>query len=76
MYIQNWRPITLLSVDVKVIFKALAERFKNVLPERISPNQNAYVKSRCISEGGRLISDLLEMRGVLNKEGFFIHNRH
>ena len=71
-YIQNWRPISLLNVDVKLISKALAKRLKNVLPEIISPNKNAYVKNRCISEGGRLISDLLEMSEVLNKEGFLV----
>ena len=68
--VQNWRPISLLNVDLKLISKALAEHLKNVLPKIISPNQNAYVKNRCISEGGRLISDLLEMSEVLNKEGF------
>ena len=71
-YIQNWRPISLLNVDVKLISKALAEHLKNVLPEITSPNQNAYVKNRCISEGGRLISDLLEMSEVLNEEGFLV----
>ena len=64
--IQNWRPISLIKV-VKLISKALEERPKNVLPKIISPNQNAYVKNRCISEGGRLISDLLEMSEVLKK---------
>ena len=38
----------------------------------ISPNQNAYVKNRCISEGGRLISGLLGMSEVSNKEGFLV----
>ena len=38
----------------------------------ISPNQNGYVKNRCIREGGRVISDLLEMSEILNK--FFRHN--
>ena len=71
-YIQNWQPISLLNVDVKLISKALAERLKNVLPEIISPNQNAYVKNRCICVGGRLISDLLEMSEVLTKEGFLV----
>ena len=71
-YIQNWRPISSLNVDVKLICKALAERLKNVLLEIISPNQNGYVKNRSTSEGGRLISDLLEMSEVLNKEGFLV----
>ena len=30
------------------------------------------MKNRCKSEGGRLISDLLEMSEVLNKEGFLV----
>ena len=30
------------------------------------------MKSRCISEGGRLISDLLQMSEVLNKEVFLV----
>ena len=38
----------------------------------ISPNQNAYVKSRCISEGGRLIYDILKMSEVLIKESFLV----
>ena len=33
---------------------------KHVLPELISSNQTAYVKNRCISESGRLISDVIE----------------
>ena len=72
MYIQNWRTIFLLNVDVKLIFKALVERLKNFLPEIISPNQNAYVKNRCISEEGELISDHLETSEVLIKEGFLV----
>ena len=38
----------------------------------ISPNQNAYVKNRCINEAGRLISNLLEISEVLNKEDFLV----
>ena len=67
-YIQNWQPIFLLKVDAKLISKTLAELFKNVLPEIISSNQNAYAKNRCVSKRGRLISDLLEIREVWNKD--------
>ena len=43
--------IFLLNVDVKLTPEAVAELCKNVLPEIISRNQNAYVKNRCTSEG-------------------------
>ena len=59
--IKNWRPISLLNFDTKLIFKVLAERLKKVLPSLISKNQTAYVKGRFNSEGGRLISDILEI---------------
>ena len=52
-FIKNWRPISLLNVDTKIISKAMALRLKNALPSIISTNQTAYVNKRCISESGR-----------------------
>ena len=43
--IKNWRPISSLKVDIKLISKVLAERLKNVLPEVIN-----IFKSKCICE--------------------------
>ena len=37
-FIKNWRPISLLNVDAKLISKALAERVKNVIPSLVSNN--------------------------------------
>ena len=59
--IKNWRPISLLNVDLKIVSKALAKRIKDVLPSIIGSEQTAYVKNRFIGEGGRLISDILEV---------------
>ena len=42
------------------ILSKFAQRLKATLLFRISPNHSAYVDGRFISEGGRLISDLLE----------------
>ena len=71
-FIKNWRPIALLNVDTKLIPKALSERLKNVLPDIISENQTAYVNNRFISEGGRLINDLLEVCDTFNKKGYLV----
>ena len=64
--------MSLLNVDVKWILKVLSNRIKNLLPNLISNNQNAYVAYRFISEGVRLISDILEMTDILNMEGYLL----
>ena len=71
-FIKNWRPISLLNVDVKLISKVLSNRIKNLLRNLISTSKNAYVTNRFISEGGRLISDILEMIDILNMEGYLL----
>ena len=71
-FIENWRPISLLNVDYKIISKALAERLKKTLPVLISCQQSAYVPNRFIGEGGRLISDIIEMSEILNLKGYIV----
>ena len=71
-FIKNWRPISLLNVNYKIISKALASRLKKVLPNLISPQQTAYVEKRFIGESGRLIADIIEITDVINKEGFLV----
>ena len=60
--IKNWRPITLLNIDYKVIAKCLAERLKKVLPSIINPDQRAYIQGRQISESIRLTLDILDQQ--------------
>ena len=71
-YIKNWRPISLLNVDTKLVSKTLASRLKNILPSIISHQQTAYVKNRNISESGRLISDILDICNNQNINGYMV----
>lgn len=60
-YIKNWRPITLLDVDTKLLLKALSVKLKEVLPTLISFGETAYFKNGFIGESGRLISDIINI---------------
>ena len=48
-FIKNWRPISLLNVDMKLISKVLASRLKRVISTMVNENQVAYVNNRLIS---------------------------
>ena len=72
--ISNWRPISLLNVDYKIISKILASRLKKVLPNLISSQQTAYVAQRRINESGRLISDLLSVTKKMKVTGYLVTN--
>ena len=72
-FIQNWRPIFLLNVYLKIFSKALADHVKKYLPFLISSNQTAYIEGRFMTEGGRLFSDILQVTDFLNLKGLVRH---
>ena len=59
--IKNWRPISLINVDVNIGTKAIAKRMEKVLPDIIHHNQNAYVKGRTIFVAVRTIDDIMKL---------------
>ena len=48
------------------------DALKKVFPSLITHKQTAYVQSRCISETGRLISDILETVDTLHLKGYLV----
>ena len=71
-YIKNWRPISLLNVDVKIASKALAIRLAKVLPEIIQVDQYAYVKGRTIFDAIRTIDDIMEYTKIKQIPGLMV----
>ena len=71
-FIKNWRPVSLLNIDMKLISKVLASRLKSVIFTIVNENQVEYVNNRFISESGRLISDVLKITNSLDIEGLLL----
>ena len=69
--IRNWRPITLLNVDYKIISKILAERLKKVLPKILNTDQKGFAKERNIFDGNRL-QNIIDYTEIEDEEGAII----
>ena len=72
-YLKNWRPISLLNKDYKIVTKAIALCLEKVLPTIISPNQTGYIKGRYtyryIGENIRIITDMMSFTKKNNISG-------
>ena len=71
-YIKNWRPISLLNVDAKILSKILVSCVKKVISSLITSDQTAYVLGRVIVESIRLTSDLTEYSNIQNIPGYLM----
>ena len=58
--IKNWRPISLLNTDYKLLTKCLSFRLQSVPPNIIDNDQTGFLKDRYIGENIRTIADLIE----------------
>ena len=59
LYLKNWKPITLLNVDCKILAIALGNRINSFLHSLIDEDQTGYVKYRFIGNNNRIIEDIL-----------------
>jgi len=60
MTLSNWRPVTLLNVDYKILANVIAKRIESVLLKLIHPDQTGFIKGRFIGQNIRLLNDLME----------------
>ena len=70
--LKNWRPITLLNIDYKIISKCLSRRLKSILPNIIHTDQKGFVQGRYINEANRHIQDVISYVDDNDEEGLVI----
>jgi hypothetical protein len=56
---KNWRPISLLCTDYKILAKVLTNRLKSVISSVVSPVQTCGVPGRFSGETVRLLQDIV-----------------
>ena len=71
MFLENWRPISLINVDSKIATKVIANTMKNVLPSVIHVNQSGFMKDRFIGETARSILDIIAHTESLQLPGVY-----
>ena len=70
--LHNYRPISLLNVDLKILSYVLTQRLKNLLPKIINDDQTGYVKNRFIGFNLRQIQDIIDYVDLYKIEGTII----
>ena len=58
--LKNWRPISLLSVDYKILTKLLASRLTSVLQTIVHEDQTCCVPERSIRDSCRVLQDTVD----------------
>ncbi|CAM4432693.1 unnamed protein product, partial [Caretta caretta] len=59
--LRNWHPVSLLSMDYKIVAKAISLRLGSVMADVIHPDQTYTVPGRSIFDNLLLVQDLLEL---------------
>ena len=70
MFAKNWRPVSLLNVDYKILTKALATRLQGMLKNIINPDQVGYLAGHSIDENIRTTADILTYCKSYNKSAY------
>lgn len=70
--LKNWRPITLLNVDYKIMTKAIANRFRKVAGSVVNTDQSCGLPNRTIHDQLFFINDFIEYSNEKNRNGILL----
>ena len=60
LFLENWRPNSLLNVDYKIASKVLAQRLHNKIPKLVSLSQTGFVKGRYTNDTIKTLHDIVD----------------
>ncbi len=72
LLLDNWRPITLLCTDYKLLALVYANRLKLVLGKLVEEYQSAFIKGRYIQNHIRLILDMIDYQSLIQSESLIL----
>ena len=72
IFLKNWRPISLLNVDYKLLSKTLSNRLTPILSTIIHPNQTGFMKGRNIAENIRILYDTIYCTKKAKQHGILL----
>lgn len=72
LLLKNWRPLTLMNVDYKIISGCLASRMKSLLDGLISPEQSGFIPGRYIGENIFKLTNLMEFCQMQKINGMLV----
>ena len=70
--VTNWRPITLLNVDYKILSKSLALRLSAVLLDLIGSGQRGFIKNRYIGDNVYKLYSIISQAESEQQEGVLL----
>jgi hypothetical protein len=65
LLLDNFRPISLLNVDLKILSHVLDQRLKKILSKLINEDQTGYIKNRFIGFNLRQIQDIIDYADII-----------
>nr|GEY88882.1 putative RNA-directed DNA polymerase, eukaryota, reverse transcriptase zinc-binding domain protein [Tanacetum cinerariifolium] len=67
-FVSDFRPISLIGCQYKIIGKLLANRLSMVIGDCVSPVQSAFIKGRCILDGPLILNEIMAEYRCLHKK--------
>lgn len=70
--LSNWRPITLLNNDLKILSKAIAKRIQSVIRDIVSEDQTGFIRGRKIHENLSNIQNVIDYANHKHQTGLLL----